>query len=317
MVSGSSGKLKITKAATDNDNRTWLGQIFNDPALSYEDAMRHYTNARAEQTTTRQRTGELDPAKAQRQALQYQEHQLRDQRHQLRQQRRYDKKAWRLLRQQRRGEKAAAQALSRAQRRAQCVQRKAADELWKAKRAARKAQRERQKMEDQTWRTERKRLRELLGQIPVVALWVAILVIVDNCTRQSLGLPIFFAGAHVTAEIVIAALKDFLPSQLHYLIADNGVHFKNKLLELAHDHNFIRVPLSPHRPQSNGIAERFVRTLKGYLLAHVWQNPEQLATLLPSCSDEYNDRPHQGRELKGLSPNEYARRLQSVQPHLD
>jgi hypothetical protein len=24
---------------------------------------------------------------------------------------------------------------------------------------------------------------------------------------------------------------------------------------------------------------------------------------------EYNDRPHQGKELQGLSPNEYARRL--------
>ena len=108
---------------------------------------------------------------------------------------------------------------------------------------------------------------------------------------------------------MIAALKDLLPPQLRYLIADRGVHFKNKLQELAHNHNFIRVTLSPHRPQSNGIAERFVRTLKAFLITHVWQNPEELAPLLPTCSDEYNDRPHQGRELKGLSPNEYARRL--------
>lgn len=309
MVSGSSGKLKITKTPADNNERTWPGQIFNDPQLSYEEAMTHYASVRAEQPSTRQRTGELDPAKAQRQALQYQEHLLRDQRREVRQQRKYDKKAWHSLRQQRLDEKAAAQALSRAQRHAQRSQRKAADELWKAKRAARKAQREHKKTQDQTWRTERKRLRELLGQIPVVTLWVAILVIVDNCTRKSLGLPIFIAGAHVTAEIVIAALKDLLPPQLRYLIADRGVHFKNKLQELAHNHNFIRVTLSPHRPQSNGIAERFVRTLKAFLITHVWQNPEELAPLLPTCSDEYNDRPHQGRELKGLSPNEYARRL--------
>lgn len=309
MISGSSGKLKITKAPTAEEERTWPGQIFNDAELNYEQAMTGYVAARAEQSPRAVPANEQDPAKAQRQQLQRQEQQLRDQRRETRQQRQYDKKAWRSLRQQRREEKAARQALTRAQRRAQRVQREAADELWRAKRAARKAHREQQKAQDRAWCTERQRLRELLGQLPVVKAWVAILVIVDNCTRKCLGLPMFTSGAHVTAEEVVSALKDLLPPHLQYLIADNGVHFKHKLSALAHSHDFVRVRLSPHRPQSNGIAERFVRTLKGYLLAHVWQNPEQLAPLLPPCADEYNDRPHQGLELKGLSPNEYARRL--------
>jgi hypothetical protein len=309
MVSGSSGKLKITKTPTADEARTWPGQIFNDPQLNYEEAMACYATARAERSHRQVQANEQNPAKAQRQQLQHQEQQLRDQRREIRQQRQYDKKAWRSLRQQRREEKAARRALAHAQRRAQHAQREAADKIWQAKRAARRAERDRKKTQDQAWRTERKRLRELLGQLPVVKEWAAILVIVDNCTRKCLGLPMFTAGVHVTAEEVVAALKDLLPLQLHYLIADNGVHFKHKLSALAHSHDFVRVRLSTHRPQSNGIAERFVRTLKGYLLAHVWQNPEQLAPLLPPCSDEYNDRPHQGRELKGLSPNEYARRL--------
>lgn len=310
MVSGSSGKLKITKTPANGQERTWPGQIFNDVQLSYEEAMDKYVSARLEQP--RIQASQPDSDKARQQQLKHQEQILRNQRRELRQQRKYEKQAWRSLRQQRREEKAALQALSRAHRRAQRTQRKAADELWKAKRAARKAQRERQKMEDQAWRTQRNRLREQLGQIPVITMWVAILVIVDNCTRQSLGLPMFIAGPHVTAEIVIEALKNLLPAHLRYLIADNGVHFKNKLLDLARSQNFVRVPLSPHRPQSNGIAERFVRTLKAFLLTHVWQNPEELALLLPTCSDTYNNRPHQGRELKGLSPNEYARRLRCV-----
>ena len=60
---------------------------------------------------------------------------------------------------------------------------------------------------------------------------------------------------------------------------------------------------------SNGIAERFVRTLKEWLRDKSWQSPEELAELLKQFRLEYNDRPHQGIPIAGLSPNEYASRL--------
>jgi hypothetical protein len=39
-----------------------------------------------------------------------------------------------------------------------------------------------------------------------------------------------------------------------------------------------------------------------------WNSPEELAALLAEFIKYYNDCPHQGAELDGLSPNEIARR---------
>jgi transposase InsO family protein len=59
----------------------------------------------------------------------------------------------------------------------------------------------------------------------------------------------------------------------------------------------------------NGIAERFVRTLKGWLAARAWSDAEALGALLEQCRAQYNDRPHQGLGIPGLSPNEFAARF--------
>jgi transposase InsO family protein len=61
--------------------------------------------------------------------------------------------------------------------------------------------------------------------------------------------------------------------------------------------------------RSNGIAERFVRTLKEWLAARSWSGVEGLEPLLAQFAGEYNDRPHQGLGIPGLSPNEFAARF--------
>ena len=61
--------------------------------------------------------------------------------------------------------------------------------------------------------------------------------------------------------------------------------------------------------RSNGIAERFVRTLKIWLADHAWSQAEDLEALLEQFRLAYNDRPHQGLALPGLSPNEFAARF--------
>ena len=55
--------------------------------------------------------------------------------------------------------------------------------------------------------------------IPVTSL-VAILVIIDKCTRKFPGLPFFVNGKNVTADDVIKALKDLLPLELMYIIKE-------------------------------------------------------------------------------------------------
>ena len=82
--------------------------------------------------------------------------------------------------------------------------------------------------------------------------------------------------------------------------------------QLAKDLNFTHVVIARHRPQSNGIAERFVPTLKEWLADKSWQSAHELCLLLSQFQPEYNDRPHQGLPISGLSPNEYASRIERL-----
>jgi transposase InsO family protein len=120
----------------------------------------------------------------------------------------------------------------------------------------------------------------------------------------------FTAGAHVTSDMVAAALRPLLPPELQFLISDNGPQFiADTFTQLAKIAEFTHVRIAPRRACINGIAERFVQTLKAWLADQTWTTPEELDRLLLEFLAFYNDRPHQGAELNGLSPNEYARRL--------
>lgn len=59
----------------------------------------------------------------------------------------------------------------------------------------------------------------------IITTLVAILVIIDNCTRKCFGLPVFIKGMKVTADDVIKALENRLPPELRYIISDNGKPF--------------------------------------------------------------------------------------------
>jgi transposase InsO family protein len=59
----------------------------------------------------------------------------------------------------------------------------------------------------------------------------------------------------------------------------------------------------------NGIAERFVRTVKEWLADKAWSSDLQLLEFLRLFLLEYNDRPHQGLPIPGLSPNEFSNRF--------
>ncbi len=87
-------------------------------------------------------------------------------------------------------------------------------------------------------------------------------------------------------------------------------HFTTGSFErFADEHGFVHVLVARHRPQSNGIAEHFVRTLKEWLADHTWADADDLEPLLDAFLIEYNARPHQGLVLPGLSPGELVRRI--------
>ncbi|MCP5086640.1 MAG: DDE-type integrase/transposase/recombinase, partial [Rhodobacteraceae bacterium] len=241
--------------------------------------------------------------KAQKRALRQEEDRLRLERRAIRQQRAQEDTAWKTLKAQRRPERAAPKHRTGAERKAQ-------DERWRTLRDQRHTTLQHREAEDAHWRAQRRSLRQRSDRLPLVTAWIAILVMTDNCTRQCLGLPLFVAGAHVTAEMIVEALQVLLPAELQFLISDRGTHFTADVFaKLAEDEAFVHVVIARHRPQSNGIAERFVRTLKEWLRDKDWQDERVLADLLGVFLREYNDRPHQGLPIPGLSPNELAKRI--------
>ena len=312
--SESSVLVSLAEKSKADSALSYPGQIFADPELSYDEAMHAYADRRAEMECQATQTA-ADPLKAERVGLRTDEERVRLERRLLRQQREKEDQAWRAYRRTRRAFNGWWDSLDKEAKALFRSQKLAADTQWQRCRTRQRTQTQERQVQDDQWRQARQDIRQRKAaldekaQLPA-AQWLAILVILDNCTRQCLALPLFVAGKHVTAEMVVAALRKVLPKRLRFLISDNGAQFiAQAIADLATERGFRQVRVSPRRAKTNGIAERFVRTLREMLTQYSWQTVKELLTLLPKIVTEYNDRPHQGKELQGLSPNEYARRL--------
>ncbi len=298
-VSGSSGHLIIEPAARERASRSWPGQVFQQADLSYEQAMRQYR----QDTRDRLLRGKNAPRLPEEEPTTWRKEMAgRMARHVVREHRRQEDVAWlaervayhQLVEHHRR--------LTPRQRAAQAAAWQAQKRHWAEREQARKACLDRRSSENQVWHQRIQQRKHTQPQV-----WIALLVITDNATRQCLGLPIFASGANVTAQEVVSALHTLLPNDLAFLISDQGTHFRAKLFaQLAQSAGFVHVPIYRHRPQTNGIAERFVRTLKLALRPLAWSGPDQLANLLAEVRPAYNERPHQGLAIPGLSPHEFA-----------
>jgi transposase InsO family protein len=310
-VSGSSGRLVVERSPQEVDKQSWPGQIFANPELSYEEAMQTYLAATQDRLSiTRTEKVVKGGRKSEKQAVWRASQALREVRYQVRERRKQEDAIWRAFRQQFILEKTAFRSLPKPERRKQRTTREALEQRWLIACNQRRVSVKVRPEEDAEWGTKRQQLRMSVVEESSVQAWLAVLVMTDNCTRQCAGLPVFVAGAKVTAEMVVRALEALLPSELQYLISDQGVHFRTRVLaKLANERNFIWVPVARHRPQSNGIAERFVRTLKEWLADRQWQLSEELVVLLAEFIPKYNARPHQGLPISGLSPDEFAKRI--------
>lgn len=310
-VSCSSGRLVAERPSAAPAEPSYPGQVFADPDRTYAQAMQAFAAAArvssTDATSHTEPSSEVERRRAAKRALRQHVVELRAQRRAEREQRRQQDAAWRSLRAQRRADCLARQ--QRAPRPGARGTHQAQQRQWRELRAQRRAQLTQRNHEDAQWRAQRQEIRAQLGP-PLLNAWIALLVITDNCTRQCLGVPVFVAGAKVTAEMVVAGLRHLLPDELQFVISDRGVHFTAQVFaQLAREEQFIHVLIARHRPESNGIAERFVRTLKEWLADKRWDSEQELASLLEQFRSEYNDRPHQGIAIPGLSPNEFAERI--------
>lgn len=314
-VSGSSGKLVVEQVADEGAEKSYPGLVFDDESLPYAEAMTEFVKASRAQDEAQSKP--LSPAeaekaglKAQKQLLRREQETLRLNRRQVRERRKQEDVAWQSLRTRRRAEQEHRQHQYQQGHKLPYGSKKGQEQQWVQLRQQRREQLSQRQNEDDQWRQQRAQLRERASQLPLVSTWIAILVITDNCTRQCLGLPLFVTGSKVTAEEVVEALRALLPPELQFLISDRGTHFTAHIFEqLAQKADFIHVLIARHRPQSNGIAERFVRTLKEWLADKSWHSEQELDLLLTQFLTDYNNRPHQGLPISGLSPNEYANRI--------
>jgi len=311
-LSAAAAGVILTEKDSPSTSGGWPGQAFENPALSYEEQMHDYAQKRtAKRLSKGQRKHQRRQKQAERAELNAQSDELRLNRRRQRARRQQEDADWKAKRQAHRDAERSRRNLSQKERRAE---RQAQQAQWQVDKAERRAQGQQRQAEDALWRQARQEIRDKLAQLaeaaPLVTAWLAILVVVDNGTRRCLGLPLFTAGVHVTAEMVVAALRALCPPELQFVISDNGAQFiAEAFAQFAQEMAFVHVRIAPYRARTNGIAERFVRTLKEWLEAHSWNSPEELAALLVEFIEYYNDRPHQGAELDGLSPNEFARRL--------
>ena len=186
----------------------------------------------------------------------------------------------------------------------------AEDVEWSVLRQKRHTTRRERQASDTEWRSEYQKVRQARATEILPTSWRAILLITDNCTRQCYDLPLFASGGRVSAEEVMTSFERVVPGGVEFVISDQGTHFMAKVFgQLAKRTQFVHVPIARHRPESNGIAERCVRTLKEWLRDKTWSSDAELGMLLEAFRLHYNDRPHQGLGIPGLSPNEFARRI--------
>ena len=219
-------------------------------------------------------------------------------------------------------------ALSRKKRRARRKEKVERDEEWKSRRRAeqeRKVKRKkelendryvrphlkgkeaniRQQLVETRGKKKQKRNQKSVGAIMMSTL-VAILIVMDVKGRKILGLPVFESGKHVTSKEVVEALDHILPSELKFLVSDNGAQFITEemqgLMELRHG---THIRITPSHPKANAITERTVQTIKRMLRRYSWAVPSELRKIIEKVLiDEFHDRPHQGLP-NHFSPNAY------------
>jgi transposase InsO family protein len=306
-VSGSSGRLVVGRLNGADADREWPGQVFAEGELDYATAMHQYAHA-TRGRLVHARPGclpvEVAPSPGQLAA----ERQV--ERYRVRQQRKQEDAAWKAAKGQHRQAIDEHRRLSRQERKQQQALWEAQVQAWRQLRVQRQHLLQQRQQEDEAWHQRNRASQAALTGETQTRAWIAILVVTDNCSRQCLGLPIFRSGARLTSQEVVAALRALLPKELLFVISDQGTHFRSTAFaQFALEAGFIHVPVYRHRPQSNGIAERFVLTLKDWLCSEAWQSVAELQTNLAAFISYYNDRPHQGLAIPGLSPKEFANRI--------
>lgn len=107
-----------------------------------------------------------------------------------------------------------------------------------------------------------------------------------------------------SAAIVLDEAIQMLPFPIECMYSDNGKEFKGAFKDLCAHYKIPQQFTKPYRPQTNGKAERVIKTLKSILQKHNFISREERRRILYAIVRHYNHiRPHQS--LGGIAPLTY------------
>ena len=104
-----------------------------------------------------------------------------------------------------------------------------------------------------------------------------------------------------SAAIVLDEALEMLPFTVECIYSDNGKEFKGAFKALCKKYHIPQRFTKPYHPQTNGKAERVIKTIKGLLRTYHFTSREERRRILYAIVRHYNHvRPHQS--LSGKSP---------------
>jgi transposase InsO family protein len=141
--------------------------------------------------------------------------------------------------------------------------------------------------------------------------WQHLFVAIDDATR--LGYAQLYPD-----ETAASAISFLIACQRFYhqhgitierVLTDNGTCFKQRWHDACTENQITAKKTRPYRPQTNGKAERFIRTLlERWAYATPYPTEHHRASALPDAIDAYNrNRPH--RALAGRTPHQRVKDL--------
>ena len=138
------------------------------------------------------------------------------------------------------------------------------------------------------------------------------LTILDVCTRQCLDIAV---GRGLTGHDVARTLERLrfdrgLPQRIY---CDNGTEFVSAAMDLWASTNRVTLDFSRRgKPTDNATTESFHgRFRQECLNVHWFHSMDDATTKIEAWRQDYNEN-HPHRALKGLSPDEYARRAMAT-----
>lgn len=110
-----------------------------------------------------------------------------------------------------------------------------------------------------------------------------------------------------SAAIILDEALQMLPFKVECIYSDNGKEFKGEFKRQCRIHRIPQQFTRPYRPQTNGKAERVIKTIKQQMRKHRFISREERRRILYAIVRYYNHlRPHQS--LGKISPFDYLQK---------